>query len=88
MNRARRYYWAVVVPAVAEHRGDVDYRSVHEAIAHELVPAGDDPEGGYQYFSTSVSGMSDTQFSQYLDRVLVWATLAGIDVPPPRGRDE
>lgn len=86
-QRANNYYWGVVVPAFAEHKyTDVHLRYVHDQIAHELLPTGDDPDKGIQRGSISISQMSDEKFEQYLFRVEVWAALEGIQLEPLRGR--
>ncbi len=88
-RRQEGYYWAVVVPTLArELFTDVDHTAAHRDLATRLLPDGDDPTKRWQYRTTSVSGMSDEDFQDYLFRAVIWAALEGIELTPPRERHD
>lgn len=63
----------------------------HTWLKFEFIPAGDTPqrwEDEENYYSTKFSEMSDDEFKDYVDRVVIWARTEGIEVPPPTTEEE
>jgi hypothetical protein len=91
-RRQNNYYWGVMLPTFArELFHDVRFRSVHLNVIEvhlrlkwDMLPFGDDPDKRIeeQVRSTSVSRMSNEDFTDYLNRLTIFAAERGIQFLP------
>lgn len=86
--QANRYYWGVVIRAIAEHTG---YTPTHEALKQLFLPkhlAFQDHNGdvrGDVVIGGSTRRMSGREFANYLERIRLWAMETLDVVIPPAG---
>lgn len=94
-NRQNSYYWAVVVPMIAEELrelgNDVSDELTHEYLKGrfnktELVGAGGEYLGDV---SDSTTKLNKEEFAQYVDKCVQFAAeTLGVTIPPPNTQTE
>lgn len=92
-TQSQRYYYGVVVPAVAIACGyddPEDYPQVHESLAWKFLRIADHPQLGYpRRRSLKKSDMSQPEITAYIDQVITYAesSIPGCRVPRPEECD-
>jgi hypothetical protein len=88
-NPQNRYYFGTVVPAVCkglrEVGYDVDIDATHEYLAATFLPSQTiDIDGNPITLRQSTADLNTTEFSQYVDRISIWASeYLSISIPLP-----
>lgn len=88
-TQSMRYYYGVVVPAIALACGyddPDDYADVHESLAWKFLRISDHPQLGYpRRRSLQKSDMSQQEMTAYIDQVITYAeaSIPGCTVPRP-----
>ena len=81
-GRQNRYWWGVLVPALADHTG-YSKDEMHEALKAKFLSTEDLSLGLTKIGSTAKLGTQE--FADLVDRVVLWAAEAlGVIVPPPK----
>ena len=91
-TQSMRYYYGVVVPAIALACGyddPDDYPQVHESLAWKFLRIADHELGYPRRRSLRKSDMSQPEITAYIDRVITYAesTIPGCVVPRPDDQD-
>lgn len=79
------YWWAVVIPVLAEHFGyrEWEYDAVHDAVMRQL--RGDKPGPNPLHVRASMAEMSHEQVSELIEDARHWAvTEFGVVIPDPK----
>lgn len=82
-SKANAYYWAVVLPIIADYMGEPELETAHEFLksqhAIKTVLVG---KKVYKVIQRT-SRMTTQEFSDYLEKVSVWASQEGLVIPLP-----
>jgi hypothetical protein len=73
-----RYYWAVVVPLIADHCG-YDHQEMHEALKFRYLQTHEGPMPRVR----STADLSTAEFTEYIDAVRRLAAEMGCVIPGP-----
>jgi len=83
-NPQNRYYWAVVIPMVADHMGDKNYDYVHEVLLELCAPRKQyviESTGQVIHYIIRSSAMSVDEFREYIDRIQMEFAQDGCIIP-------
>ena len=78
-NRQNNLYWGIYVPTCADHFGYMpdemheEFKLMFNGIDSKLVPGA--KVGG------STTKLTTKQFKDYLEKIIIWATTQGIELP-------
>lgn len=87
-NSQNAYYWAVVLPAIAEYTGESVGR-LHEVmkvifLGYQFITIG----GKEMAIPNSSAALDKAQFAAYVGQIMAWAaTELGVAIPPPTGSE-
>ena len=96
-NKQKRYYWGVVVPHVINmfktHGTQVDKDETHEYLKKNIgrmFVLKRDLEGNKCVIATSIARLTTSGMEDYLEKIRVWASEFGYEIPLPNeeGYDE
>lgn len=78
------YYWGVCIPLIADEIGELDLNYVH-ALLKGMFLAKHKTIKGKDYTAVGkTSKMSTAQFSEYIEKVRMWASQElGLNIPDP-----
>lgn len=80
-SQANRYYWGVVVPALAEHLG-YQKDELHEALKGKFLSLDAEPDAHGLVRVRSTASLNTAEFRDYLEQVITWAGAEfGLDIP-------
>lgn len=88
-RRQNAYYWGVVVPIYADYVGEEDPDDAHEDLKAEFSWSETfvDKQGREHRKIKSTAKMTTEEFSQYLERIWLWADKEGLRIPRPNEVD-
>jgi hypothetical protein len=93
-TQANRYYWGVVVHAVAEHTG-YTAEETHDALKTMFLPKklamldGNGEVHGELVIGGSTTKLNKVEFGEYVTRIREFALLKlGLDIPSPSSPDD
>lgn len=79
-NSANAYYWAVIVPIVADWAGYANKEEAHTALKMKFLQKRVE---GKPTTLRSTSTMSKEEFAEYLDQCIAFCAESGLVVPEP-----
>ena len=89
-NNQNRYYWGVVIPAVAEmfreHGNATDEEEVHSYLKEHVGGLNRlliDPDGKRRPVVRSSASLNTAEFEEFMEKVRAWAAGFGYQIPLP-----
>jgi hypothetical protein len=82
-NQQNRFWWGVLVPAIAEHCGYTN-DEMHEALKHKFLRLDADPDKHGLVRVRSTATLDTKEFTDLIENVVTWAGVEfGLDIHLP-----
>ena len=83
-NKQNKYYWGVILPAIADEIGELIHEDVHNTLKSMFLKKGIDYKGKRLEVIKSTTELSKTEFEEYLEKCREWSAIElGCLIPKP-----